>query len=437
MLKRLSRSVVTVSTGVSVAAVLGLASLPLLHDGAVSTLGAATRQPGAVAIETVPARPVPLAEDAAGGAAIQLAARRSRSRPEPPVGARATEPPAHKTSAISPASEQAAAPETKPKTDEPVAKAEKSASAAPPEPTTPPEPPKPQTWSEAEVIAGLRECVRLLAPIAAEVEISQPVRHDVCGAPAPVLLKRIGSGAAKVEISPPAVLNCAMVASLHAWVEKTLQPTAREALGHVHRPPAQRLGLRLPRAQRPPARHRQAERACARQRHRHRRLRHGRRPHHRRRALLGPDRARSARAPTVAAAAPRQSRPRRTAAKAEPVQVRGPPTGRSAPSRTDLRGAAQGQEAGRRSAAQDGGPAAAGQGHVRHQRRPQGHSGTGAAPSARTPRRARRPPSCIGCTRARAACSARCWAPRPTRCTATISISTWPPAGAAPCAIRQ
>jgi hypothetical protein len=234
MLKRLSRSVVTVSTRLSVAAVLGLACLPFLHGGAVLTLGAATRQPADVAIEMVPARPVPLAEDAAGGAAIQLAARRSRPRPEPSTEARATEPPAHKTSAISPASEpaQAAAPEAKPRSDEPVDKAEKkSASVAPPEPATPPEPPKPQTWSEAEVIAGLRECVRLLAPIAAEVEISQPVRHEVCGAPAPVLLKRIGSGAAKVEISPPAVLNCAMVASLHAWVEKTLQPTAREALG--------------------------------------------------------------------------------------------------------------------------------------------------------------------------------------------------------------
>jgi hypothetical protein len=73
--------------------------------------------------------------------------------------------------------------------------------------------------------------VKLLAPIAAEVEISQPVRHEVCGTPAPVLLKRIGSGATKVEVSPPAVLNCAMVAGLHAWVEMTLQPTAREALG--------------------------------------------------------------------------------------------------------------------------------------------------------------------------------------------------------------
>ena len=234
MLKRLSRSVVTVSTSVSVAAVLGLASLPLLHDGAVSTLGAATPQPAAVAIEVVPARPVPLGEEAPSGPAFQLAARRSRPRPEPSTEAKPPEPPAHKTSAISPASEpvQAPGPEAKPRNDEPADKAEKkSASAAPLEPATPPEPPKPQTWSEAEVIAGLRECVRLLAPIAAEVEISQPVRHEVCGAPAPVLLKRIGSGAAKVEISPPAVLNCAMVASLHAWVEKTLQPTAREALG--------------------------------------------------------------------------------------------------------------------------------------------------------------------------------------------------------------
>jgi hypothetical protein len=86
-------------------------------------------------------------------------------------------------------------------------------------------------WSDAQVIAALRECVRLLAPIAADVEVSEPVKHEQCGAPAPVAVKRIGSGANKVEISPPAVLNCAMVVGLHAWVEKTLQPAAQEALG--------------------------------------------------------------------------------------------------------------------------------------------------------------------------------------------------------------
>jgi hypothetical protein len=93
------------------------------------------------------------------------------------------------------------------------------------------EAPKPDVWSDAQVIAALRECTRLLAPIAAEVEVSEPLKQDQCGAPAPVVVRRIGSGANKVEISPPAVVNCPMVVGLHAWVEKTLQPAAQEAFG--------------------------------------------------------------------------------------------------------------------------------------------------------------------------------------------------------------
>ena len=81
------------------------------------------------------------------------------------------------------------------------------------------------------MIAALRECVRLLAPIAADVELAEPMKHEQCGAPAPVLLKRIGSGANKIELSPPAMINCAMVVGLHAWVEKTLQPAAQETFG--------------------------------------------------------------------------------------------------------------------------------------------------------------------------------------------------------------
>jgi hypothetical protein len=93
------------------------------------------------------------------------------------------------------------------------------------------EPPKPDVWSDEQVIAALRECVRLLAPIAADVEVGEPVKRDQCGAPAPVTVRRIGSGSDKVEFNPPAVLNCRMVVALHGWVEKTLQPAAREALG--------------------------------------------------------------------------------------------------------------------------------------------------------------------------------------------------------------
>ncbi|MBO0741878.1 MAG: extensin family protein [Hyphomicrobiaceae bacterium] len=81
------------------------------------------------------------------------------------------------------------------------------------------------------MIAALRECVRLLAPLGAEVEVSEPLKQDQCGTPAPVLVRRIGSGANKVEISPPAVVNCPMVVGLHTWVEKALQPAAQEAFG--------------------------------------------------------------------------------------------------------------------------------------------------------------------------------------------------------------
>ncbi len=35
----------------------------------------------------------------------------------------------------------------------------------------------------------------------------------------------------RLELNPPALLNCPMVAALHAWVDKTLQPTAQASLG--------------------------------------------------------------------------------------------------------------------------------------------------------------------------------------------------------------
>ena len=73
MLTLLSKSVVSASTRLSVVAVMGLAALFLLPLDAVSTMGAATREPTGVAIEVIPAKPVLLAEDAPGGPAFQLA----------------------------------------------------------------------------------------------------------------------------------------------------------------------------------------------------------------------------------------------------------------------------------------------------------------------------------------------------------------------------
>src|SRR6185295_1558380 len=88
------------------------------------------------------------------------------------------------------------------------------------------EPPEPNEWSDTEVIAALRDCLRRLAPLGVEIEVAEPVRQERCGAPAPIMLKRLGPGAARVELQPPAMLNCAMAASLQSWAEKTLQPAA-------------------------------------------------------------------------------------------------------------------------------------------------------------------------------------------------------------------
>jgi hypothetical protein len=215
-----SRSVASASNKLSIAAVLGLATLQLLPQDAASGTGAGNYRPAIAPIEVVRARPVPLAEDVPTDPSLQLVARRSRVKREPLPEAEATAKPApapsHKTSSISPAE-----PERTP-LPQPESKPAEAAQT---------EPPKPDTWSDAEVIAALRECVRLLAPIAADVELSEPVKREQCGAPAPVMIRRIGSGTNKVEISPPATVNCAMVVGLHAWVEKTLQPAAQEALG--------------------------------------------------------------------------------------------------------------------------------------------------------------------------------------------------------------
>ncbi|HEX5958014.1 MAG TPA: extensin family protein [Hyphomicrobiaceae bacterium] len=96
---------------------------------------------------------------------------------------------------------------------------------------TPAAPPVPDVWPDAEIIAALRDCLLRLAPLGAEVELADPIKEERCGTPAPVVLKRLTTGAGRVELQPPPTLNCAMVSRLHAWVEKTLQPAAQEMLG--------------------------------------------------------------------------------------------------------------------------------------------------------------------------------------------------------------
>ena len=84
-------------------------------------------------------------------------------------------------------------------------------------------------WTDMEIKAALMQCIKALAPITADVVPLDPVRDGNCGAPAPVLVKSIGS-TESISFDPPLVLDCAMVVGLDRWLKNSVQPAAKEAL---------------------------------------------------------------------------------------------------------------------------------------------------------------------------------------------------------------
>ena len=85
-------------------------------------------------------------------------------------------------------------------------------------------------WSEREVATAKAECTKMLAGLALDYEPLPLIKEGKCGAPAPILLKSIGSEP-KVEIEPPATVTCAMAKALSAWLDKTVQPEAQARVG--------------------------------------------------------------------------------------------------------------------------------------------------------------------------------------------------------------
>jgi hypothetical protein len=84
-------------------------------------------------------------------------------------------------------------------------------------------------WTDAEQVAGLRDCLRLLAPLSLEVDLDAPMRHGQCGTPAPLLLHSVGE-TEKVVFDPAPQMNCRLAAGVARWVETVLQPIAKEIL---------------------------------------------------------------------------------------------------------------------------------------------------------------------------------------------------------------
>ena len=87
-------------------------------------------------------------------------------------------------------------------------------------PTSPvlakPEEAKPAPPGDQPTVAWSEEAIE-----AAETRLTndmlQPIRQGICGTPAPLLLRAVGTDP-KVVISPPATLSCAMADVLGEWL---------------------------------------------------------------------------------------------------------------------------------------------------------------------------------------------------------------------------
>jgi hypothetical protein len=85
-------------------------------------------------------------------------------------------------------------------------------------------------WTEAEIDAAKAKCKELLTGDPLDYEILPPIKEGICGTPAPVLLRAVGTDP-KVAIGPPATLSCPMADVLGEWLRDTVQPEAKKLFG--------------------------------------------------------------------------------------------------------------------------------------------------------------------------------------------------------------
>jgi peptidoglycan hydrolase-like protein with peptidoglycan-binding domain len=93
---------------------------------------------------------------------------------------------------------------------------------------TPPPPGETATipWTEAEIVAAKGKCNEILFSNTLDYEPLPPIKEGLCGAPAPIMLKSLGSEP-KVAIDPPATVTCALAKALSAWLNEFVQPKAK------------------------------------------------------------------------------------------------------------------------------------------------------------------------------------------------------------------
>jgi hypothetical protein len=89
----------------------------------------------------------------------------------------------------------------------------------------------PAEWSTQEIGLARARCTAMLKGLDLIALPDPPIRESAeCGTPAPMKLLSIGSNP-QIALLPPPVLTCDMIAALHKWLERDVQPLARKHLG--------------------------------------------------------------------------------------------------------------------------------------------------------------------------------------------------------------
>jgi hypothetical protein len=92
-------------------------------------------------------------------------------------------------------------------------------------------PPALARWSEQDIELARARCAVLLKGLDLVAVPAAPMSEGKeCGTAAPMQLVSIGSNP-QISLSPPPLLTCDMIAALHAWLQKDVQPLARKHLG--------------------------------------------------------------------------------------------------------------------------------------------------------------------------------------------------------------
>ena len=87
------------------------------------------------------------------------------------------------------------------------------------------------TWSRAELDLAQARCSALLKTLNVVAVPEVPLREGAeCGTPAPMKLISVGRNP-QVALMPPPIVTCDMIAAMHKWLERDVQPLARKHLG--------------------------------------------------------------------------------------------------------------------------------------------------------------------------------------------------------------